>query len=293
MRARTRRQPTALLAIATWLWLVPAAVAQEGLEPERDREETAHAEAEREPLEEPSAESDAEPAAPQRFFAAASLGFDFSHGDYGEPKSTDFLAISAALKLEYEPITFRVSVPFLYKDGVEDVIPGVGSSGDSASTGEEAGIGNMITSLAYTWYPTRDYVPIVDLITKVKIPTASKSRGLGTGRADVTLQMELTEVLGPVALFGGVGYRFKGGGRFDDVIVAGGGVGYRFARSFSAGVAYDFREAATSSASNVNEIVPYLSIRVGRARLGPYSVFGLTNGSPDWGVGTNLTVEIR
>jgi hypothetical protein len=270
--------------------LVPqVAFAQAELERQRDREE---AEFRREePVYEDEGEYEDEDR--QRFFASASIGIDYSRGDYGEPDDTDFLSVPVGIMLEYEPITFRASVPFLYKDGVDDVILGIGGAGDDAATSTEAGIGDVVTSLAYTYYPDREYVPTVDLITKVKIPTASKSKGLGTGHTDVTLQTEITETIGPVSVFGGVGYRFKGGSRYDDIVVAGAGASLRFARSFSAGVAYDFREAATSATDDSHEIVPFMSIRMSeRFRLGPYAVFGLSDGSPDYGGGLTLTVDV-
>jgi len=256
------------------------------LELERDREETLHEE-------ERAHEDDAEYDDRQRFFASASIGVDYSRGDYGEPDDTDFLSVPVAIKLEWEPITFRASISFLYKDGVDDVIPGIGGAGEDAATSTEAGVGDVVTSLAYTYYPDRKFVPIVDLITKVKIPTASEGKGLGTGKTDVTLQAEFTEVFGPFSIFGGGGYRFKGGSQYDDIIVAGGGFGLRFSRSFSAGVAYDFREAATGSADDVHELVPYMTIRLSeRTRLGPYGIIGLSDGSPDYGGGLTLTADI-
>jgi len=260
------------------------------LERQRDREEVAYDEQELQYEDEIPYDDEKR----KRFYASTSIGIDYSRGDYGEPVDTDFLSVAAAIKLEWEPITFRASIPFLYKNGLKDVIPGIGGSGDSATTSTETGIGDIVTSLAYTYYPKRKYVPLVDLITKVKIPTASKSRGLGTGKTDVTLQLEIAEVFGPVSLFGVAGYRFKGGSQYNDIIVAGGGVGLRFSRAFGAGIAYDFREAATSSSDDVHEVSPYMTIRMGkRFRLGPYAVIGLSDGAPDYGGGITLTATLR
>lgn len=287
-----------VLFIASTLLGVSLAGAQPSvgeLEVQRDREETLRKNKAQEADDEVGNERENwyDDEARQRFFASASLGVDYSRGDYGEPKDTTFIAVPVAIKLEWDPITFRTSIPFLYKDGVDDVIPGIGGGDDGASTSTSSGIGDVVTSLMYTYYSGTKFVPIVDVIVKVKIPTGSESNGFSTGKTDVTLQLETTEVFGPFSIFGGAGYRFKGGGPYDDIIVAGGGMAFRFSKGFSAGVAYDYREAATSASDDVQEASLFMTLRMSkRARLGPYAVVGFSDASPDYGGGLTLTVDV-
>ena len=56
---------------------------------------------------------------------------------------------------------------------------------------------------------------------------------------------------------------------------------------------YDWRQASSPRAADAHELVPYLSVDVGGgARLGSYSVFGLSDGSPDYGGGVQLKFSV-
>jgi len=244
----------------------------------------------------PAVSSDSEEVQ-RRLYATLGFGLDFSRGDYGEPDTTNSGSIPATLKLEWEPITFRISVPFLAINGSDNVIGGtdgpISSDGGDAPTGSRSfryGIGDVVTSLTYTYYPSAPGVPIFDFITKVKIPTASST--LGTGKTDVTLQLEAYKGFGRASVFGGFGYRFKGGGSYEDILLASGGVGFRVAGGIQAGLAYDWRESALRTGGSSHELSPYMSFRIGEhVRFGPYAVIGLSEQAPDWGVGTSLSYE--
>ncbi|HIF91550.1 MAG TPA: hypothetical protein EYG46_15190 [Myxococcales bacterium] len=215
--------------------------------------------------------------APRRFYASAGVGFDFSRGDYGDPVTTNSLAIPFSLMLELEPITFRLSLPYSVADGFEKNL--------SDGNGSEAG--DVTTSFTYTYYPSAKALPVLDLTTKVKIPTANDK--LGTGKTDVTLQLELSKSLGRLSGFGSFGYRFKEG-FYRDIVLASLGAGFRVSRSFSMGVAYDYREASVRWSKDSHEISPNLSIRSGEhLRFGPYGVVGLSEPAPTWGLGANVT----
>lgn len=235
-----------------------------------------------------------EPAAPKRrrFYSSVGIGFDFSRGEYGSSEMTNTLATPAALKLEWEPVAFRLSVPFLLINGSDGVIAttdGPTSAGGSIlGKSYRAGVGDVTTSVTYTYYPTRRWVPLVDLRVKVKIPTADAD--LGTQKTDTTLQFELTERFGPLSVFSGFGYRFKGGQRYDDVLLASVGLNYRATRVVSAGFAFDWRQASIEGVPDSKEISPNLMFRLSKhARFGPYGVVGFSDASPDWGIGAMST----
>lgn len=237
-------------------------------------------------------EPEEQPYEPRRFYASAGIGFDYNSGDYGESEKTDIYSSSLFAKLEYEPITLKVSVPYVVIDGPENVLPDGSTAGSGADSSLRHGIGDVVTTLTYTYFSETKYVPIVDASTKVKIPTASTKQDIGTGKTDVTLGLEVTEVLGRVSVFGSAGYRFKGGSEFKDIWLASVGTNVRLGRVASVGFAYDFREASTS-AGDSHEIAPFASFRLSdHWRFGPYGVFGLSKNSPDWGVGGMFTVNL-
>ena len=234
----------------------------------------------------------------RRFYATIGTGFDFSRGDYGERDAagrsveTDTASIPFFAKLEWEPITFRASVAVLYIDGSDQVTDG-GLQGDGAANERTTfGLGDVTTSLTYTYYPERrSALPIVDLIVKVRLHTATPS-DLGTNGTDVALGTELAKTFGPVSVFGGASYRFKTGQNFDNVWLASTGASIKIARWISAGAAYDFREASTAGSTNSHEVSPFVSLRMSEhVRLTPYAVIGLSDGAPDWGAGTTVSYE--
>ncbi|MBW2389344.1 MAG: hypothetical protein JRG89_13025 [Deltaproteobacteria bacterium] len=242
-------------------------------------------------LEQPAPSQDSQPER-RRFYSSMGLGSDFSRGDYGSSEQTNSLSIPAALKLEWEPIALRVSIPFLLINGSDSVLAatdGPTSNGGSV-LGESYryGPGDVSTSLTYTYYPTQQWVPLVDLRVKVKIPTADSD--LGTQKTDTTLQFDLTERFGPLSVFGGFGYRFKGGASYDDILLGSVGFSYRVMSTLSAALAFDWRESSIKGVPDAKELSPSLSIRVNdHARFGPYGVVGFSDSSPDWGIGAMST----
>jgi len=245
-----------------------------------------------------AASAEEEEAGARRFYATIGTGFDFNRGDYGEEDAdgdsvtTDTASIPFFAKFEWEPVTFRVSVPVLYIDG-SDQITGGGLEGDGVAEDRQSfGIGDVTTSLAYTYYPERQSaLPIVDLIVKVRIHS-STPKDLGSSGTDVSVGTELSKSFGPFSVFGGASRRFKTGKNFDDVWLASAGGSLRFARWIAVGAAYDFREASTAGATDSHEVSPYVSLRLSdHIRMTPYGLIGLSDGSPDWGAGSSLSYE--
>lgn len=229
----------------------------------------------------------------RRFYVSAGLSVGYDTGDFGEDDTTDTYSSSLYVKLEYEPITLKVTVPYVVVDGPESVVVGEGPTPDDETDSSlRHGIGDVVTTLTYTYFPERKYVPFVDVFTKVKIPSASTKDSIGTGHTDVTFGLEVTEVLGPVSVFGSGGYRLKTGGEFNDIWLASAGTSVRLGKLASVGVAYDFRQASTDGGGDSHELAPFASFRLSdRWRFGPYGVFGLSTNSPDWGVGSTFTVK--
>lgn len=226
----------------------------------------------------------------RRLRGSAGFGLDFSRGDYGEPDPTNVGSASIFAKLEYEPITFKLLVPYVVIDGSDDVIIGENGRGNSGSSDLRYGVGDLVTTLVYSWFPERSYVSIVDLSTKVKIPTASEKENIGTGEVDVTVQLEVTKTIANASFFAGGGYRLKGG-FYRDIWLASLGSSFRLGRRASIGVAYDFRQGSTSPVRDSHEISPFASFRLGsQVRFSPYVVIGLSENSPDWGTGATFSV---
>ena len=127
----------------------------------------------------------------------------------------------------------------------------------------------------------------------MKIPTANEDKGLGTGAYDYGLQLDAYQQLGQTTLFATIGYKLRGNSDLFNRMSDSGFVSLGFARPMSerisAGVIYDFREAASSTSGETHELLPYVSWALDNEwTLMSYAVKGFTQDSADIAVGLQL-----
>lgn len=220
------------------------------------------------------------------------LGADYSSGDYGEAQDTKILAVPFSAKVKAGDFFVRASIPYVYVKGPGSVVPGDGGAipgGPAGPVASADGIGDLSLSAGYS-------IPLgsstfFDLTGRVKVPTASESKNLGTGTTDVTAEAGVTRVFAPFSANLRGGRRFNGSSaRFPlrDVWQAGAGLYYQ-AGDLTLGADYDWREASLPTASDRSELTGSLTYKLTPAvRLQGYGYTGFTNGSPDLGGGLQL-----
>jgi hypothetical protein len=223
----------------------------------------------------------------------ASTGLDFSSGDFGTDTQTDVWYIPSSFKFEWDPIFVKVTVPYVVVDG-DVVIVGDQPEGVPGLTGVRDGIGDVVLSAGFVYYPSSSFLPAIELTGKVKFATADEDKGLGTGEEDYTAQVELSKTFGWFTPFAGVGYKFIGDPPdfdFDNKLFASGGFSIDLGERVDVGVAYDWAQSAVKGNPDIHEISPFASIKLGRHfAMDPYALVGLSNASPDWGVGAQFRV---
>lgn len=236
------------------------------------------------------------PAAAEDPIFRISTGVDYSTGDYGDAVDTDIIYVPVTGKVIWGDFTARVTVPYLSIEGPGTVVGGgegpiVIGDRRTAVTKEE-GLGDVVASLMYT-VELANSGTYFDFIGKVKLPTASEAKGLGTGQTDFILQLDLTQTIGDLSLFGTVGYKFYGESVdfvLDDALFLSAGFGYRFSKTVSAGVFYDWRKAATRTSENGSEVLGYVNFKLtGNWSLQLYGGTGFSDGSPDANAGLQLS----
>jgi opacity protein-like surface antigen len=259
-----------------------------------------------------------EPAAEDELHFSVGLGAEYSQGDFGLHEVSRFAASTLRLRAWRGPWLLRLAVPYSYASGSPEVVgqpdaptqtcddgdnSGPGGGGDDAcdvgtatarsSRRHDHGLGDVTLQVGYTIDPVREYLPYVELSAKAKFATASESRGLGTGRNDYTLQIDLDRSFGAVTPFAALGYRFVGdptGVDLHDIWLASAGVSFDLGSAWTLGVAYDYREASARGADDSHELGPFATWRLSRHwRLGGYGSFGLSDGAPDYSAGTSVT----
>jgi hypothetical protein len=124
----------------------------------------------------------------------------------------------------------------------------------------------------------------------VKWGTADRDKGLGTGENDYGAQADLFKTFDRTTVFGGIGYTKLGSSDFvqlnSHVWNATAGFTYKLNDRDSAGLAYDVREKASATSSELSEITAFWSRKLDRNwKLQAFALKGLANGSPDWGAG--------
>lgn len=127
----------------------------------------------------------------------------------------------------------------------------------------------------------------------MKLGTADEAKGLGTGEDDYSLQADIARVYDKTTLFGTLGYKWLGDTsttNFGNVVYGSLGGSYKFTAETSGGLILDAREAATANGSAQTELTAFAGHKLfGSTRLQGYGVMGLTNGSPDWGLGATIS----
>lgn len=234
----------------------------------------------------------ATPAQAEEPHIQVNLGVDYSSGDYGDVEDTDFLAIPIGVKYQADNFYLKASTSWIEVEGPSGVIPGDGGVTPGAPGGEvtsRSGVGDLWLTAGYslpvgnaTWF---------DAVGKVKLPTASEEKFLGTGSTDFTAQGEVLHSLGNVSLAAYGGRRFNGSSEvFDlrDVWLAGAGV-YVSADRVMVGLDYDWRQASTPTGPDISEATASLTYKLSDAlRLQGYGYTGFADGSPDLGGGMQV-----
>lgn len=170
-----------------------------------------------------------------------------------------------------------------------DVIPLPG-----AST-KRGGLGDVSVTLGYslplgssTWF---------DLSSRVKLPTASRAKRLGTGKLDVTLGGDLVQDVGNFSLWAGARHRFLGkpaGSTLRDTWGAGGGLSYRLDGGTVIGADYDWQQSARPGRGASSEVTGWVNFPLARAvRLQVFGSTGLNANSTDFAGGLSLSIRLN
>jgi len=227
-----------------------------------------------------------------------SSGFDFSSGYYGAPKRTEILYIPVTAQAVKGPWTLkavipwvRVSGPALLLDGAAEGAPGVRASGHAS------GLGDINLSASYAlerFYSSGLYI---DLTARVKAPTASFAKGLGTGAWDGAFQADVAKTLGDLMPFASFGYRITGqprGYALRNVFYGSLGLQYTWGERVAVGASYDIRQAALRNAQAPQEGTAYLNVKVSDDwSVNIYGVAGFSRNSPSAGGGIVATYRWR
>ncbi len=225
----------------------------------------------------------------------ATTGLDISSGKYGQDSRTDTVVVPVSLKYEVDDWTFRAMIPYVHTHGPASVI-GNGLDQvtiDSGKTGTRsvAGLGDVVLSVG--WNALQNGPWLVELMAKVKLPTADSSKGLGTGQRDVSLQVDLYRAFGQHTLLATLGQKHTGdpaGTALNDPLFSSLGWMSKLSATTTIGSSVDYRQKLQDSGASVREINGFLIYKLDRHwKLQTYLVKGFSRASPELGGGAFIS----
>jgi hypothetical protein len=170
-----------------------------------------------------------------------------------------------------------------------NIVPGGGVSG------KRSGIGDVSLGLVYTIDFGNDFY--ADVSGKVKLPTASKSKNIGTGKVDWTAGVDLIKDIGNASIYVGGRRRFTGSSAakpLRDVWGFGGGASVRASKLLTVGADYDWQQSsAITGTGPSSEVTGWGSFRLNsKARLMVYASKGFTTNSADFAGGMAISIRL-
>src|SRR3989442_8143882 len=142
------------------------------------------------------------------------VGFSYSSGEYGTSTTTELLSIPILARYDHAPWVFKLTIPYLSIAGGTSVVPGSGRAsssnpkrrGGGASEATATGLGDIVASATYTAFYNSATTFGVDVTGRVKLGTADRDQGLGTGETDYGMQVDVYKTYDRVTYFDGIRY---------------------------------------------------------------------------------------
>lgn len=255
-------------------------------------------------------------------------GFSYSEGEYGDIEATKVVSLPLSLTYRNGPLKARISVPWVSINGPASLIStpeGQGGGGSSSGSGrgggnsgpgsgggaveledddrvidddpvtlvdnKRSGIGDVSATLTYSLDLGDDFY--VEPSVKVKLPTASRRKRLGTGEVDVTLSADVVKDIGDLSVYAHGRRKFAGkpeGSTIRSTWGAGAGASVMVAKGLYLGADYDWQQSAFRGTPASSEVIGWASVAVtDRMSLTAYAITGLNSQSADFAGGASIS----
>lgn len=235
---------------------------------------------------------------PPDLLLRAGLGYHYSSGDYGDREETQIMYVPLIIRGDIDAWTLELTLPFIYIRGPSGILGVVDSNQNPNDDDIESnqGPGDILLSAAYTLWPWWERMPFLTATARIKFPTASENDGLGTGEFDYYVSGQAIWTAGDITPFIEIGYESLGDSsdvNLHDAVRVSSGLSYQLIDPLTAGISLDYGSPTSSSAGQRIDLVPFLSWTfLPSWSLAAYGSAGLASGSPDVGVGVQLSYNI-
>jgi hypothetical protein len=230
-------------------------------------------------------------------------GFEFETGEYGTNQSVDSWKIPLLLEwAPHERFGLALEIPYVRQSSSATTVMlggmrtplrrGSGTPGGSGSTGttrSQAGLGDITLNASITLLPETEPAPRLLALLYAKLPTADEQQGLGTGEFDWGGGLGIGRKFDNWSTYAEARYILPGSSEtyapdaYWEWLAA---LSYRINSSLRPGLAISGGSAPFDGADNPLEIKARLSGLSGeQTSYSLYLARGLSDASPDWGVG--------
>jgi hypothetical protein len=230
---------------------------------------------------------------------SVSIGAEYSRGTYGASQPTRIAYFPLTLARDADSHALALTVPYLIVSGPGTVVASGGAAGVPRGRGgaravseTEHGIGDVLLRGSVNLGRQTARRARLDLTGKVKLGTADRERNLGTGENDYALQLDLEHGTGSDAVFGSLGGKIVGdppGVDYRNVVYASAGTSLGLRGTASVSLILDAQTPLLDGVPGQRTLTLIYSDRTDRrTRVSPYLLRGLSESSPDWGVGVTF-----
>ena len=226
-------------------------------------------------------------------------GVDYERGDYGTGAKVETISTSVGVAARTGRVRLAAAIPYLRTAAPVDVVVSQGglfgtplladASIQTVRTRRE-GLGDATLQAAYD-------LPVAGFIASVggglKLPTASRANGLGTGKVDYAVNARIQRALDEkITPFASVGYSIHGkpdGFAVRDTLSAVAGTRVALSERASAALSYSYEQSASQNLADRQSVGLGLGVALGRKlQLGFQGEAGLSRGAPDMKLGLQI-----
>lgn len=230
-----------------------------------------------------------------------SLGSSFASGKFGGASATNIWATAAGARLSFGALRLNASIPYMRIRSNGTVFTGIDSTPVIVARGTgrrsvHKGLGDLTLGASYA-LPAMTANTEIELSGRVKVPTASRSSALSSGKTDFSVGAQATQVVGKFAPFASVTYRFFGDSeqlRLKNGIAASAGSSLALDDKTVLLASYHYAQKASSLISDSHELFAGASrgFSDNRLRLSGYVTAGLSRGAAAASGGLSISVRI-
>ncbi len=227
----------------------------------------------------------------------AKLSYDDTTGKYGLVKDTDIGVVSATLSYDTDNYSFDAVMPYIRQTGPGRAIflPGRATAVVIPGSGRATGPGDVTAGITRYALNQEDAGIDLDLGAILKLNTASASKGLGTGKKDLSLQAAVGRALGGVDTTLTFGYTFVGKAPGLGLTNAWYGSldgSYHLNEFATLGLTYTAGGTIVSGLAGSSDVTAYLDFRLTKHfKAEIYGLKGRTSQSPQHGIGGSLAYD--